>query len=99
MRASLLLWSVTRPSGFELAVAANGVVWGGGASAQRVGARAAVAGLWAARVTRGGGQQAGVVGVMLLGRTLRGASGRQVGGVLLQSERREKKERGVCFSF
>lgn len=79
-------------SRLELAVAADGDVRGGGSCSSALGLRAAVAGLRAAQVARGGRQQVGVMAVLLVGAVrwvLRGHEGR----ILLQSGWRERRER------
>lgn len=82
-------------SRLKLAVAADGDLRG----SSGLGLCAAVAGLGAARVARGGGQQAGVMVVSLegaVGRAFRGQEGR----ILLQpasGDRKEKKSEKSCF--
>lgn len=74
---------VSPSSGLKLAVTADRDLRGGGARPPVLGAGAIIAGLWAAWVAGGGSQQVGMVA--LLDGTLRGASGGQMGGVLLKS--------------
>lgn len=86
-------------SRLKLAVAADGDLRGGGPGSSGLGLCAAVAGLGAARVARGGGQQVGVMVASLegaVGRAFRGQEGR----ILLQpasGERKEKKSEKSCF--